>query len=166
MPHYSSERRESILKKLLPPHNMTVAAVSREEGISTQTLYNWRHQAKQSGLVVPGKTSSSEHWSAESKLAVIIEVATLSESELSQYCREKGLYVEQVKRWKHDCLAGFQVSTEQQKQAIRQAQLDKSEIKDLKRDLRFKEKALAETTALLVLRKKLHTLLGEDSEVN
>ena len=42
----------------------------------------------------------------------------------------------------------------------------KSEIKDLKRDLRFKEKALAETTALLVLRKKLHTLLGEDSEVN
>jgi hypothetical protein len=47
----------------------------------------------------------------------------------------------------------------------RQAQADKAEIKDLKRDLRIKEKALAETAALLVLRKKLHALWGEDSEV-
>ncbi|CAA6805806.1 MAG: Transposase IS3/IS911 family protein [uncultured Thiotrichaceae bacterium] len=165
MTHYSSERKESVLKKLLPPHSMTVAAVAREEGVCEQTLYNWRNQAKQAGRPVPGKTKHSDQWSAESKLAVVIETTPLSESELSQYCREKGLYSDQVKTWKSECLSGFQVSAEQRKQSARQAQADKAEIKDLKRDLRIKEKALAETAALLVLRKKLHAFWGEDNEV-
>lgn len=94
MTHYSRERKEAILKKLLPPMSMTVAEVAREEGVSSQTLYNWRNQAKKSGLAVPGKTHSSDNWSAEAKLAVVTGTATLSESELSQYCREKGLHVE------------------------------------------------------------------------
>ncbi|ETJ25901.1 Transposase IS3/IS911 family protein, partial [human gut metagenome] len=34
--------------------------------------------------------------------------------------------------------------------------------KELSKDLRLKEKALAETTALLVLRKKLNAIFGED----
>ncbi|RYV01149.1 hypothetical protein SOPP22_16465 [Shewanella sp. OPT22] len=34
MTHYSTERKESVLSKMLPPHNMTIAAISREEGIS------------------------------------------------------------------------------------------------------------------------------------
>jgi len=46
---------------------------------------------------VPGKKPTSEQWSAEAKLAVVIETATLGEAELSEYCRTKGLYVEQVK---------------------------------------------------------------------
>lgn len=42
MARYSPERKEAILKKLLPPHNLTVAEVAREEGIAVQTLYQWR----------------------------------------------------------------------------------------------------------------------------
>jgi hypothetical protein len=33
MARYSLERREAVLKKLLPPHNRSVPEVSREEGI-------------------------------------------------------------------------------------------------------------------------------------
>ena len=164
MAHYSSERKASILKKLLPPQNMSIPKLASEEGISTQTLYNWRNQAKQSGLPVPGKTKSSDDWSSDTKLAVVIETASLSESKLSEYCREKGLYPNQVKQWKRDCLSGFQRSDEQNKQIKQQAKAAQSEIKHLKKDLRRKEKALAETTALLVLRKKLHALLGDESE--
>ena len=61
---------------------MTVAEVSREEGISAQTLYNWRSQAKESGLPVPGKKPTTEQWSADAKLAVVIKTAPMSESEL------------------------------------------------------------------------------------
>ena len=164
MARYSSERKEAILKKLLPPINMTVAEVARQEGMAPQTLYNWRDQAKVSGLPVPGKTSTSEQWSAETKLAVIVETAVMSESELGEYCRAKGLFVEQIKRWKEDCLAGFQTSKEQEKAAFKQAKADKREIKTLKKDLRKKNAALAETAALLVLRKKLNAFWGEDSE--
>jgi len=161
---YSSERKEAILNKLLPPQNMTVVEVARQEGVSAQTLYTWRDQARTTGRPVPGKTPTSEHWSAEAKLAVIIETAALSESELSQYCREKGLLVEQVKNWKESCLSGFQTSKEQAQAAKKQAKSDRAEIKYLKKDLRIKEKALAETAALLVLRKKLNALWGEDDE--
>ncbi len=164
MTRYSSERKEAILKKLLPPQNMTVAEVARQEGMAPQTLYNWRDQAKQAGVPVPGKTPTSEQWSAETKLAVIVETAAMSESELGEYCRAKGLFVEQIKRWKEDCLAGFQITKEQEKLALKQAKTDKRTIKDLEKDLRRKNAALAETTALLVLRKKLNAFWGEDSE--
>ena len=164
MARYSPERKEAILKKLLPPHNLTVAEVAREEGIAVQTLYHWRDIARKEGRPVPGKTLTADDWSAEAKLAVIIETAPLSEAEINQYCREKGLYREQVQQWKQDCLAGFQTSEVQTKTIKQQAKADKAEIKSLQRELRYKEKALAEAAALLVLRKKLNALWGDDSE--
>lgn len=164
MPRYSQERKQSILDKLLPPLNMTVSEVALSEGMSPQTLYTWRNQAKQQGYPVPGKKPTSEQWSAEAKLAVVVETATFSEAELSEYCRAKGLYVEQVKAWKAASLQGFSSTRQQEVEAKRQRQADRKEIKQLKRELRQKEKALAETAALLVLRKKLDALWEEDSE--
>jgi len=161
---YSIERKESILNKLLPPISKTVVEVAREEGISVQTLYSWRSKAKQSGVPVPGKQTTSEHWSAETKLAVVVETIALSESELSAYCRTKGLYVEQVKRWKACCINGFQISQDQQKAAKKKAKLDRGKIKNLEKQLRYKEKALAETAALLVLRKKLNAFWEQSNE--
>ncbi|WP_416221768.1 IS3 family transposase [Shewanella sp. YLB-07] len=160
MARYSYERKEAVLKKLLPPQNMTVTEVARSEGISYQTLYHWRDKARKEGRPVPGKTLTTDDWSAEAKLAVIIETASMSETEVSQYCREKGLFREQVQQWKLDCLGGFQ-STESQAKAVKvQAKADKAEIKSLKRELKYKEKALAETAALLVLKKKAQRAVG------
>lgn len=164
MTPHSQERQEAILKFLSPPHNMTVAEIAKQENISAATLYNWRNKARNAGQPVPGKTKNSDNWSAETKFSVIIETSTLTESELSQYCREKGLFVEQIKRWKADCLQGFSNQKEQDKKSQQQAKVDKAEIKTLKKELRFKEKALAETAALLVLRKKLNTLWQEEDE--
>jgi len=164
MARYSSERKDAVLKKMLPPQNMTISQVSEQEGISTQTLYNWRYTAKQQGMPVPGKTSTTDDWSSEAKLAVIIETATLSESALSQYCREKGLYPQQVARWKQECLQGFEHSKAASHSASKQAKADKTAIKQLKKDLHRKEKALAEAAALLVLRKKLNAFWEDDEE--
>jgi len=55
------------------------------EGVSEATLYNWRTTAKQQGVAVPGSGKTSDHWSPESKFAVVVETATMSESELSEY---------------------------------------------------------------------------------
>ena len=85
MNHYSPERKESVLRKLLPPHNRTVTKVSEQEGISTATLYNWRTQAKIGGVPVPGHSKSSDDWSAEAKLAVVVETVPLSESAFIEY---------------------------------------------------------------------------------
>ena len=69
-----------------------------------------------------------------------------------------------IKAWKADSLRGFMSSREQEQEAKRQRQSDQKEIKQLKRELREKEKALAETAALLVLRKKLHAFWEIDDE--
>lgn len=164
MPRYSEERKQAVLSKLLPPLNMTVAEVSRVEGIGQQTLYNWRDKAKLQGRPVPGNKPTPDQWSPEAKFAVVIETGSMNEAELSEYCRAKGLYVEQVKAWKEDSLKGFVSSREQELEAKQQRKADCKEIKQLKRELRQKEKALAETAALLVLRKKLDAFWENDNE--
>ncbi len=148
---------------------MSVMELSRQEGISDVTLYTWRKQAMMRGEYVSGRAPRGagklpEHGSAESKLAVVIETATLSGIELSQYCREKGLYPEQVKAWRQACLDGQASATRQAQRERAQAKADKQRIRELERELGRKEKALAEAAALLVLRKKLHALWGDDGD--
>lgn len=92
---------------------------------------------------MPGNKPTAEQWSAEAKLATVIETGSLSEAELSEYCREHGLYVEQVKTWKAESLKGFTSSREQERETKRQRKTDRKEIKQLKRELREKEKAQA-----------------------
>ncbi|MGR5132650.1 IS3 family transposase [Vibrio alfacsensis] len=154
-----TERKEAILKKLLPPYSMSVSQVAKEEGISTATLYHWRQQLRRSGAAVPNSNTSSEQWSTQTKLAIVAETYSMTENELSQYCREKGLFPEQVQDWRSECMQGFMSAKEREAEAKKQAKADKLEIKELKKELRFKEKALAETAALLVLPKKAESLL-------
>ena len=129
MPRYSEERKQAILSKLLPPLSLSVAEVSRSEGIGLQTLYNWRAQAREQGHPMPTNHKTPDDWSSETKLATIIETATLSESELSEYCRSKGLYVEQIKAWRTDALQGFSSSKQQSLKDKRQQQSDRKQIK-------------------------------------
>jgi transposase-like protein len=164
--HYSSERKASVLSKLLPPMNRSVPEVSREEGIALGTLYHWRDKARAEGNAVPGNKKTTEAWPAEARLATVIEVASLSATELSRYCREKGLYVEQVTAWREACLAGQRSAHEQRASDREELRLGKKRIRELERELHHKEKALAEVAALLVLRKKLNALWGSDDEVS
>lgn len=164
MARYSPERKSAVMKKLLPPHNRSVAEVAREEGISEVTLYNWRQRAKERGIPVPGSGKTSEDWSAQAKFAVVVETAGLNESELSAYCREKGLYPEQVQSWREACISGTESDTERRRQERDEIKRYKKQIKQLERELNRKDKALAETAALLALRKKLEAFWGNDQE--
>ena len=113
---------------------------------------------------MPGDKNVPDDWSADAKLAVVIETAALSEIELSEYCRRKGLYVDQVRDWRQACLDGQQSSRERRQAEKLQAKADQKRIRELERELQRKEKALAETAALLVLRKKLNAYWSGDDE--
>ena len=164
MPRYSEELKTAVLKKLLPPQNRSVVSVAAEEGMSDVTLYNWLKQCRQQGMPVPGNRSTGDEWSPDAKLAVVIETASLSEAELGAYCREKGLYPEQVQRWKEACLHGARLQKSHEKAAQKQQRDSRKTIKKLKAEVRRKDRALAETTSLLVLSKKLEALYGEDPD--
>jgi transposase-like protein len=166
MKSYSPERKAAILKKLLPPLNMSVMELSRQENISNATLYTWRKQMRERGHVVPGNQSSPEQWSAEAKVAVVAETLTLSEVELSAYCRKKGLFPEQVKAWKETCLEGHRAKIQRSPAVREETRQDKKRIRSLEKELHRKERALAEAAALLVLRKKLNAFWDEKSDAD
>ena len=161
---YSLERKEAVIKRMMPPSNTPISQLVEETGISDATLYTWRKQAKNRGLAVPGDGKNPENWSTQDKFAVVLETATLNEAELAEYCRKKGLYPEQIAAWKQACLNANATAAEQEKVVKEQSKKDKKRIKSLERELRHKEKALAETAALLVLRKKADAIWGEDEE--
>ena len=97
MQRYSSERKETILKRMAPPHSMTVAEVARQEGISEATLYNWRKAARERGAVLPSNSAKLDKWTSEDKFRMVLETASMTETELSAYCRKHGIYPEQMK---------------------------------------------------------------------
>jgi transposase len=161
---YSEEFKESVIKKMMPPNPMPVSQICRETGVSDVTLYKWRKHYRNKGGVVPADQSKPENWIAEDKLAVVIETASFNEVQLSEYCRSKGLYSEQINQWKASALSGYQHSSLVMKEKLRLRREDKKTIKRLECELKRKDKALAETAALLVLSKKCEAIWGVNEE--
>ena len=148
-----------------PPHWQSVAQISAELGIHVVTLYNWRKSWRLQGEVVPASEKDPEGWGATDKFTVVLETAGLNATELSAYCRERGLYPEQVERWRQASQAANEkpvLTLKEQKDLERLRSQDQKEIKRLKQELRRKEKALAEAAALLIASKKIQAFWGED----
>mgnify|MGYP000844617933 FL=1 len=163
MARYSEEFKYSIVMKMMPPENQPVSKIAKETGLSEATLYKWKKQARARGLVAPGE-QEPERWSTEDKFLIVMETAKLSQAELAEYCRQKGLFVEQIEGWRDACMqANGGVAQEATRLQKELRQKDK-EIKQLQRDLRRKEAALAETAALLVLRKKADAIWGDGED--
>lgn len=164
MSKYSEEFKEQAVRKMMPPNAMSVAQVGRETGVSEQTLYNWRNRLRHEGKAVPADPSNPEHWSGENKLAVVIETAGLNEEELAEYCRRKGLYVEQIARWREAAIAGAQTLRPLSAEERRELQQERKKTRKLEKELKRKEKALAEAAALLVLQKKAQAIWGDGED--
>ena len=106
------------------------------------------------------KPKRPQDWTAEEKFMAIMETAAMNEEELGSYCRRNGVTSEQLSLWKETCLASIRKGPK----VDPERKILEKENKFLKRDLRRKEKALAETAALLVLKKKAAEIWGEGEE--
>ena len=145
----------------MPPHSQSVAHLSRESSISAPTLYAWKKQFQNRGYVVPGKPSSPQHWDARAKLAAVIQTATMNEAERSTYCREHGLYPEQLDAWKEAFEAMDSGASTADKA---QLTAERKRNRTLQKELLRKERALAEAAALLTLSKKAQAIWGNDGD--
>jgi transposase-like protein len=158
MSRYSIERKSAVLNKLLPPHNLSIPEIANLEGISQGCLYNWLKQARMEGRPVPGsRKTTTEGWPSQDKFAVILETASLNAQELSEYCRSKGLYPEQIERWKQAFIQGMD-----QTRPEAESKESRKKIQKLEKEIQRKDKALAEAAALLVLQKKVRALWAEE----
>ena len=102
--NYSQELKEAMLRRMLPPNNESITKISKEEGISEQTLRNWRDKARKEGYATPGTDAAPDKWNTQDTFLIVMETANMNETELAEYARKKGLYVEQIKAWKDACI--------------------------------------------------------------
>jgi hypothetical protein len=96
------------------------------------------------------------------RFSAVLEASALNEVDLAKYCRQRGLFPAQIAGWRTACEQANdwdRVSTARLGQATKE---EKKRIKGLERDLARKDRALAETAALLVLRKKASAIWGDE----
>ena len=96
--NYSPELKDALLRRIAS-NNESITKISREEGISEQTLRNWRDKARREGYAAPGTDAIPDNWSTQDKFLIVVETASMNETELAEYSRKMGLYVEQIKSW-------------------------------------------------------------------
>lgn len=173
MTEYSEAFRRRMVERMSGPRSISASALAKEVGIHQPTLSRWLREAATVSAVSKKKPKSKApsasprrlgEWSAEEKVRVVMESAALADSELGAFLRREGLHEEDLAGFRDEvrsaAVAGLSTA---KKTRSGPTEADKR-IKTLERELRRKEAALAETAALLVLRKKLNALWGEEGE--
>ena len=161
MTRYSKEFKEQIVRKMMPPNSQSISRISKDSGVATPTLYAWRNQYRSEGYVVPAKPQDPEGWGWKDKAAAVLKTQSMNQAELAQYCREHGLFVEQLQAWQESFEEAEQFSRPVSKA---ESAADKKRVKQLEKELRRKDRALAEAAALLVLSKKAQAIWGDKEE--
>jgi len=158
---YSSEFKKSAVEKLLTRGKRTVTEVINELGISSPTIYQWRDEFAN----VPNmkKTSSPKDRSVDEKLKAIFEYESLSTEDRGEYLRKNGLYKENLVEWRSQLEKAF-LPAKKSSQERKELGAEKEKVKKLERELHRKDKALAEVSALLILKKKADLLWGLEEE--
>ena len=153
---YGQAFKDRAVARLLPPEGAALELVAREVGIGAGTLERWREDAQ-------SRPARGRAWTASARLEAAITTASMGEASKSAWCREHGVYPTELDKWRSSCTAALAEPEEVRAtpQATRQ---DRKRIKELERDLLRKDRALAETAALLVLSKKVGAIFnkGED----
>jgi len=170
---YTSSFRTKLVQKMLLPNARPVSALAREAGLPEGTLYRWKKELILGGMSAerpddktPPPTKPPHQWSAEEKLAVVLEAAAVPEVELGAFLRRKGLHAAQLAEWRKQVteasVAAFQGRGG--KADRKAASVAARRVRDLERELRRKDKALAEAAALLVLKKKAQAIWGDEDD--
>lgn len=144
------------MARLLPPESAHIDTVARELGVSVSTLKRWRAETL-------SQPEGKRIWTAAARLEAVIATAAMDVEAKSAWCREKGLYPSELETWRQGATAAL-AEPEEARASPQQTRQANKRIRDLERELKRKDKALAETAALLVLSKKLSAIYGEGAD--
>ena len=160
MARYGQAYKDRVVARLLPPESAEVDEVSRAVDLSVTTLLRWRAEAVATASGErPG--AGSPRWTAAARLDAVIATASMDDNARAAWCREKGLFMAELNGWRRDAVAGLGAPKAASTAAVRE---DRRRIKELERELNRKDKALAETAALLVLSKKLSAVFPKGGD--
>lgn len=180
MAQYTESFKRKMVQRLSGADAVSQTALTAETGVPQSTLSRWLREAcrvrpvsadkrRFSGPDLPPPTPPSppppprrpEDWSAEEKLRAVVEAGLLPADQLGAFLRQRGLHEAQLEQWRE--AATNALAAKSQKPSPGSA-ADKKRIRELEKQIRRKDKALAETAALLVLQKKAQAIWGDGDD--
>jgi transposase len=157
--NYSEDFKQTMIRKMSGPAPKSATALSEEVGISQSTLSRWLREYGRFDEAGMSSKKRSEKWSADQKFEAIVKYEGLDEEERGRYLREHGLYSVDIERWREEMSEALKHKSKKKKVDPRDQR-----IRELERELKRKEKALAEAAALLVLKKKADAIWGDNED--
>jgi transposase len=153
-----------MVQRMLGPRGLSANALASEIGVHQSTLSRWVRAAEATIAPVSntkrerdlGAARRPEDWSPAERLQAVIEASSLSDGELGAYLRRSGLHEATLAEWRATALDALGTRKPSAKEAKR--------VRELERELRRKDRALAEAAALLVLQKKVQAIWGDEDE--
>ena len=159
---YPIQLKEAVLKKVLQG-NKPHYEVAKELGVGRSTIGKWLKEHKQNGSIkLKSKGKRPKDWTAEERISAIIKTGCMTEEDRTAWCRKNGIFTHNLDQWEKDAI--YAVIPKPNKDQLEEHKNLKKEISALKKDLSRKDKALAETAALLILKKKAQEIWGEPEE--
>ncbi len=166
MQEYSENFKRKMVQRMSGPHARSATSLARETGVAQATLSRWLIRAGTIGGMskdderdAPKPDLMRKERSPEEKMRLVLEASRLSETELGAFLRREGLHADDVDEWRDAMIAGLKPppSKHARSQEVRR-------VRQLEKELRRKDKALAETAALLVLQKKVQAIWGDEDD--
>jgi len=163
MPQYSETFKAGMVRRMVGPEGLSANALSQQlGGLPHQTtLSEWRRQTTGEETMGSSKLKKSrrpQDWTAGEKLEVVLEAASLPEEQLGAFLRGRGLHQAHLDQWREQMLQGLASPRKSKKSP------ETRRIAELERDLKRKDAALAEASALLILKKKAQAIWGDVGE--
>ena len=159
---YSESFKSKMVQRLVGPDAVSAQRLSKEVGVAQATLSQWLRKSKGTmGSVklgpFPPDARRPEDWSAEERLRVVMEASRLRDEELGAFLRREGIHEATLAEWKAAVLEALGAPK-------KAGTSDSKRVRELEKQLRRKDKALAETAALLVLQKKVQAIWGDEDD--
>jgi len=169
---YSEGFKARMIQKMLDPAAMTACGLSRETGVPQGTLSRWLRRARIVGAMSKmngdptgnGKKAARrpQDWSAAEKLEAVLQASSVSEEDLGAFLRQKGLHEADLSGWRKTVMAAATSALVGSRRKSRRPSKESKKIRQLEKELDRKEKALAEAAALLMLKKKVQSIWGDE----
>lgn len=150
---FSVAFKRKMVQRLTGNNAVSASQLARETGIRQQNLSRWLQEARSLPIMVDKPKPAVREWTVEQKARVLAEACNLGGEELTSYLEREGVKLAEYEQWRIALEEGGAASAATNKR-----------IRQLERELARKEKALAEAAALLILKKKVETLYGEDED--
>lgn len=161
---YNEAFKANVVRKLTGPSAVSANALARELGLHQSTLSRWLREASSLPQMSDEKKEqkkvrSPRDWSTDEKLRVVGRAAGLKDEELGEFLRREGIHKAQLDEWRAAAVVGFEKPKKEAKSSP-----EAKRLRELEKELRRKDRALAEAAALLVLKKKAQAIWGDEDD--